>query len=464
MPSDMPSNLSSDLSSVSGQQLPTSAPVPHAQLNETHDASLKSWVQSANDEASDFPVQNLPFGVFRLIDSKTHDFSGGVAIGDQILDLTAACKSGLFSGVAASAAQAAALGQMNTFMALGRPAWAALRLAVSQLLREDNTKRDKARACLVPMKKVDMGVPARVGNYTDFFASVHHAMNVGKLFRPDAPLLPNYKYVPIGYHGRASSVRPSGHTVKRPNGQLMPAGAAAPHVGQSQRLDYELEMGVWIGPGNVLGEPIAIADAEDHIFGLCLLNDWSARDVQSWEYQPLGPFLAKSFLTSVSPWIVTLEALAPFRTPLATRPESDPQPLPYLTNDYQAMGGGFDIALEAFIETDRMQTAKTAAHQLSHASLKHLYWTVGQMVTHHSMGGCNLESGDLLGTGTTSGPEADSLGCLLEITEGGKKPIELPSGESRTFLQNGDRLTIKAYCQKEGTRRIGFGECSGTII
>jgi fumarylacetoacetase len=446
------------------KSMPTAAPVIHAQLNETHDPSLKSWVQSANDEASDFPIQNLPFGVFRLADSKAHDYIGGVAIGDQILDLTAACKSGLFSGVAASAAQAAALGQMNTFMALGRPAWTALRLAISQLLREDSTKRDKARACLVPMKKVEMGVPARVGNYTDFFASVHHATNVGKLFRPDAPLLPNYKHVPIGYHGRASSIRASGHIVKRPSGQLMPPGATEPKVGPSQRLDYELEMGVWIGPGNVLGEPIAIADAEDHIFGLCLLNDWSARDVQAWEYQPLGPFLAKSFLTSVSPWIVTLEALAPFRVPFASRPETDPQPLPYLMNDYQALTGGFDIALEAFIETEAMQTAKLAPHQLSHSSLKHLYWTAGQMVTHHTMGGCNLESGDLLGTGTTSGPTADGLGCLLEITEGGKKPIALPNGESRAFLQNGDRLTMRGFCKKEGTRRIGFGECTGTIV
>jgi fumarylacetoacetase len=452
--------MSSDNSSI----LPIGAPAAHAQLNETHDPSLKSWVQSGNDEASDFPIQNLPFGVFHLIDGRAHEACGGVAIGDQILDLTAACKSGLFSGVAASAAQAAALGQMNTFMALGRPAWTALRLAISQLLREDATKRDKARACLVPMKKVQMIVPARIGNYTDFFASVYHAMNVGKLFRPDAPLLPNYKHIPIGYHGRASSVRASGHTVKRPNGQLMPAGATAPVVGPSQRLDYELEMGVWIGPGNVLGEPIAIEDAEDHIFGLCLLNDWSARDVQGWEYQPLGPFLAKSFLTSISPWIVTLEALAPYRTPFAPRPDSDPHPLPYLMNDYQAKGGGFDIALEAFIETEAMQIAKTQPHQLSHASLKHLYWTAGQMVTHHSMGGCNLESGDLLGTGTTSGPDTDSLGCLLEITEGGKKPIALPTGESRTFLQNGDRLTMKAYCKKEGTRRIGFGECSGAVV
>ncbi len=458
--------MTSTVSSTPSGSLPPlgATAAVHSHLNETHDPALKSWLQTANDLNTDFPIQNLPFGVFRIADGKHHDFIGGVAIGDQILDLTAACKSGLFSGVAASAAQAAALGQMNTFMALGRPAWGALRLAISQLLREDTTKRDKARSCLVPMKKVEMNVPARVGNYTDFYASVYHATNVGKLFRPDAPLLPNYKHIPIGYHGRASSVRVSGHQVKRPSGQLMPPGAVAPHVGPSQRLDYELEMGIWIGPGNVLGEPIQIEHAEDHIFGFCLLNDWSARDMQGWEYQPLGPFLAKNFLTSVSPWIVTLEALAPFRMPFAVRPEADPQPLPYLMNDFQASKGGFDIVLEAFMETETMQAEQAAAHRLSQTSSKHLYWTAGQMVTHHSMGGCNLESGDLFGTGTTSGPSSTELGCLLEITDGGKKPLVLPNGETRIFLQQGDRLTMKAYCQKDGARRIGFGECTGVVV
>jgi fumarylacetoacetase len=436
----------------------------HRILNETHDPLLRSWVQSANDPDTNFPIQNLPFGVFRLKDSKSDEFSGGVAIGDQVLDLSAACKAHLFSGAAASAAQHAAQGQLNSFMALGRPAWQALRLALSQILSEGYRGRDRVAACLVPMSKVEMGLPAQVKNYTDFYASVYHATNIGKLFRPDAPLLPNYKHVPIGYHGRASSVRVSGHLVKRPTGQLMPAGALKPTVAPCKRLDYELEVGVWVGPGNLLGSTIPIDQAEDHIFGISLLNDWSARDIQAWEYQPLGPFLSKNFLTTVSPWIVTLEALAPFRSPLAARPSGDPEPLDYLVNDFQKTAGALDIQLEGFLQTEKMRAEHSAAlHALSSTSFKHLYWTPAQLVTHHALGGCNLESGDLLGSGTTSGPEPDGKGCLIEITEGGKTPVQLANGQERTFLEAGDAIIIKAYCAREGARKIGFGECSGTV-
>jgi fumarylacetoacetase len=434
-----------------------------ALINETHDPLLRSWVTAANNPQSDFPIQNLPFGVFRVSGSKSHDFSGGVGIGDQILDLTAACKAGLFSGAAASAAQAAALGQLNQFMALGQPAWHALRTSLSQLLREGSSKRDMTKACLVPMAKAEMGLPAKVANYTDFYASVYHATNVGKLFRPDAPLLPNYKHIPIGYHGRASSVRVSGQPVIRPKGQLMPAGATAPFLAASKRLDYELEMALWIGPGNVLGQPIDIQDANDHWFGIGLLNDWSARDIQGWEYQPLGPFLAKNFLTSVSPWIVTLEALAPFRCAFAARPEGDPQPLPYLTSDLDQTKGAFDITVQASIQTSAMRARSMPAHQLSSTSLKHLYWTGAQLITHHTVGGCNLESGDLLGTGTTSGPTASEQGCLLELTQGGKVSIALPDGTTRLFLEDGDQLNLTAFCERAGFARIGFGQCSGTV-
>ncbi len=433
-------------------------------LNETHDPILQSWVSSANQLTSDFPIQNLPFGVFRLRDSKSPDFTGGVAIGDQILDLTAACMAGLFSGAAASAAQHAALGQLNSFMALGRPAWSAVRQALSQLLREGSSKRDVTKACLVPMDKAQLGMPAKVNNYTDFFASVHHATNVGKLFRPDNPLLPNYKHVPIAYHGRASSLRVSGHPVRRPSGQQMPAGALQPVVGPSKRLDYELEFALWVGTGNVLGQPIAIEDAQEHLFGMGLLNDWSARDIQAWEYQPLGPFLAKNFLTSVSPWIVTLEALAPFRCAVAKRGADDPQPLPYLTHEADQHKGSFDITVEAFINTDAMRARALGAHRLSSSSLKHLYWTAAQMLTHHTIGGCNLESGDVFGTGTASGPTASELGCLLEITSGGKNPISLPDGTTRSFLEDGDQISLTAHCERAGFRRIGFGECVGTVV
>jgi fumarylacetoacetase len=432
-------------------------------LNETHDPMIQSWVATANHPQSDFPIQNLPFGVFRLSDGKNHDFTGAVAIGDQVLDLAAASRAGLFSGAAASAAQAAAQAQMNPFMALGQPAWHALRVALSQLLREGSPKRDLTKACLIPMKSVEMGIPARVGNYTDFFASLYHATNVGKLFRPDNPLMPNYKHVPIGYHGRASSVRVSGHQVRRPQGQLMPPGADAPFLAPTKRLDYELEMALWIGPGNLLGQPVSIDDATDHWFGMGLLNDWSARDVQAWEYQPLGPFLAKNFLTTVSPWIVTLEALAPFRCSVARRPEGDPKPLPYLTSAKDQDKGAFDITVEAHLQTESMRARALPAHRLSRSSLKHLYWSGAQLIAHHTIGGCNLESGDLLGTGTTSGPTEGEQGCLLELTQGGKAALTLPDGSSRAFLEDGDQVTLTAFCERPGFRRIGFGDCSGTI-
>jgi fumarylacetoacetase len=440
----------------------------HLSLNETHDPSLRSWLASANSDKTDFPIQNLPFGCYRapIGNNKEHfgQPTGGVAIGDQVFDLAAASKAGLFSGAAASAALAAAQPNLNAFMAMGQPAWSALRKSLSQILREGAAQQAMAKACLIAQSKVQMCMPARIGDYTDFFASVFHATNVGTLFRPDSPLMPNYKHVPIAYHGRASSIRISGNTIKRPTGQTMPPGATEPIFIASKRLDYELEMGIWIGPGNVLGEAVKIDDAHEHIFGMCLLNDWSARDIQAWEYQPLGPFLAKNFATSISPWIVTMEALLPFRCPLYARPEGDPQPLPYLRATDLQISGGIDITLDVYMQTQQMRDASQAAHRLSRGSLKHLYWSVEQMVAHHTVGGCNLESGDLFGTGTVSGPNADELGCLLEMTHGGKQPISLPNGEQRAFLLDGDQITFKARCERDGFRSIGMGECSGEII
>ena len=431
-------------------------------LNETHDPALRSWVASANLAGSDFPLQNLPFAVFRR-KGTLEAFRGGVAIGDQILDLAALVAAGVFSAEAATAVQAGAQDKLNALMTLGANAWSALRLALSRALREGAAGQGQLAACLVPQSKAEYGVPARIGDYTDFYTSVHHATNIGRQFRPDNPLLPNYKWVPIGYHGRASSIGVSGQRFHRPVGQTLPPGATQPVFGPSQRLDIELELGIFVGTGNALGEPVAMAQAEAHVFGLCLLNDWSARDIQAWEYQPLGPFLSKNFATTISPWIVTLEALAPYRVPF-TRPEGDPQPLPYLDSEANRRQGSFDIQLQVGLTTPRMRDAGQGEATICRTSYRHAYWTVAQMVTHHTVNGCNLQPGDLFGSGTLSGPTLDQAGALIELTTGGKHPLQLPNGESRTYLEDGDAVVIRGWCEKAGAARIGFGECLGTVL
>ena len=348
-------------------------------------------------------------------------------------------------------------------MAQGPAVWSALRLALSRALREGSPLQATLQTALLPQTQVEYTVPARIGDYTDFYTSVYHATNVGKLFRPDNPLLPNYKWVPIGYHGRSSSIGVSGQAFHRPKGQLMAPGATAPVLAPSQRMDIELELGIFIGQGNALGEPIPMTQAEDHVFGLCLLNDWSARDIQAWEYQPLGPFLAKNFATTLSPWVVTLEALAPYRT-APFRPAEDPQPLPYLDTPANRSSGALDIQLEVLIQTAKMKQAGLAPHCLAQTSYRHAYWTLAQLVTHHTVNGCNLQPGDLLGSGTLSGPTLEQAGALLELTTGGKHPISLPNGETRTFLQDGDTVLLRGHCSQAGAARIGFGVCEGTLL
>lgn len=431
-------------------------------LNETHNPALHSWVASANTAGSDFPIQNLPFAVFRRKGS-TEAFRGGVAIGDQVLDLAALAQSGVLKGDAAAAAQAGAQDKLNALMAMGTSAWSALRLALSRALREGSAAQAELQACLVPQAEAEYDVPARIGDYTDFYTSVHHATNIGKQFRPDNPLLPNYKWVPIGYHGRASSIGVSGQQFRRPVGQSLPPGATEPSFGPCKRLDIELELGIFVGSGNALGESVPITEAEDHVFGICLLNDWSARDIQGWEYQPLGPFLAKNFATTVSPWVVTLEALAPYRVAF-TRPEGDPQPMAYLDSPANRSGGAFDIQLQVGLQTSKMRATGLVEANICRTSYRHAYWTVAQMLTHHTVNGCNLQPGDLLGSGTLSGPTLDQAGALIELTTGGKNPIALPNGEQRTWLEDGDSVVLRGWCERDGASRIGFGECVGTVL
>jgi fumarylacetoacetase len=433
-----------------------------ATLNETHDPALRSWVAAANAAGCDFPIQNLPFAVFRRRGS-SEPFRGGVAIGDQVLDLAAVARSSVFGGVAAGAVAAGAQDKLNALMALGAAAWSALRLALSRALRAGAVEQGALQACLVPLADVEYDVPARIGDYTDFYTSVHHATNIGRQFRPDNPLLPNYKWVPIGYHGRASSIGVSGESFHRPIGQTMPPGASEPVFGPSQRLDIELELGVFIGSGNAKGERIAMAEAEQHVFGLCLLNDWSARDLQGWEYQPLGPFLSKNFASTISPWIVTLEALAPYRVAFE-RPAGDPQPLPYLDAPANRSAGAFDVQLEVLLQTPRMRAAGEGGMTVCRTSYRHAYWTIAQMVAHHTVNGCNLQPGDLFGTGTLSGPTASEAAALIERTEGGKRPLALPAGEQRTWLEDGDTVTLRGWCERAGAARIGFGDCAGTVL
>lgn len=435
------------------------------QLNETHDPALQSWLASANDGQTDFPIQNLPFGVFRPSGSKA-PWRGGVALGDQVLDLLAVLRSSASDafGQAADALQAASGGQLNGFMALGQPAWSALRLALSRALRQGSTHEAALRACLLPQAEAEYRVPARIGDYTDFYTSIHHATHIGRLFRPDNPLMPNYKWIPIGYHGRASSIIVSGQDFRRPVGQVRPQGADAPTVRASERMDVELELAVWIGRGNELGAAIDIEAAQDHVFGFSLLNDWSARDIQPWEYQPLGPFLAKNFATTISPWIVTTEALAPYRVAMPERPAGDPQPLPYLDAPSVRQAGAIDMQLQMALQTPRMKQAGDAPASICQSNYKYAYWGFEQMVAHHTVNGCNLQPGDVLATGTLSGPEEGQAAALIEITRGGQQALTLPNGEQRTFLLDGDTVNLRAWCQKDGAAGLGFGDCSATVL
>lgn len=438
-------------------------------LDDTHDPGARSWVESANADGADFPIQNLPFGVFRRRGAT--DAKIGVAIGDRVLDVAGLGSDGLLKDDAGlvAVADACKSTSLNSLMALGAGPRRALRRRLHSLLRAGASATDRAVVSrhLVTQADVEMLLPAAVGDYTDFYASIFHATNVGRLFRPDNPLLPNYKYIPIGYHGRASSLVASGYAVRRPSGQTR-VGDADPAFGATKALDYELELGLFVSRGNQLGEPIPIGKAEEHIFGVCLLNDWSARDVQAWEYQPLGPFLAKSFSTSLSPWVVTMEALAPFRAAAFARAEGDPRPLPYLLDAIDQEHGGLDLTLEVAVQSVQMREQKMEPAIVSRGNVRDLYWTMAQMITHHASNGCNLRPGDLLASGTVSGPDVagakfSARGCLLELTSRGANPITLPSGEQRKFLEDGDEVTLRGWCERDGFRRIGLGVCRGTI-
>jgi len=430
-------------------------------IDETHDPVRTSWVPGANGHPS-FPIQNLPFGVFSV---QADEPRGGVAIGGHVLDIRGAQDAGLFSGKAREAASLACGPTLNAFLQAGQPAHRALRQRISELLSVDASAsvRRSIEGLLHDQDACRMHLPARIGDFTDFFAGIHHAMTAGRINRPDNPLMPNYKYVPVAYHSRASSVQVSGGAVRRPNGQRKPPAQSEPDFGPCRNLDYELELGIWIGPGNEIGEPIPISDAGQHVAGFCLLNDWSARDIQSWESQPLGPFLAKSLSTFVSPWIVMSDAVAPFRVAQPPRPAGDPAPLPHLYDAQDQAAGAFDIAFEVLLATPAMRQLGAAPHPVSRSNATMLYWTVAQMVAHHSSNGCNLQPGDLFGSGTVSGTERGSEGCLLEMTRGGQVPVALPSGETRRYLEDGDEVIFRASCQRQGFVGIGFGECRGIV-
>jgi fumarylacetoacetase len=426
-----------------------------AVIDETLDPARVSWVQSAGP-GSDFPVQNLPLGIFSEAKGRRRP---GVAIGDYILDL-----SGIADLLDDSWREDLSQPVLNAWLARGSQAQRELRLRLSEIL-SDERFRDDVEPQLIGQSEVRLHVPCLIGDYTDFYVGIHHATNVGRQFRPDNPLLPNYKYVPIGYHGRASSVRASGEPVTRPSGQRKAPDADAPEYGPSRRLDYELELGLWVGRGNELGQPIPIGEAGEHIAGFCLLNDWSARDIQAWEYQPLGPFLAKNFLTSVSPWVVSPQALAPFRKAMPPRAQGDPQPLAYLDDPADRESGAISIQLEVALSSERMRAEGLRPHVLSRGSADSaMYWSAAQIVAHHSSNGCNLQPGDLIGTGTLSTDDHGGLGSLLEISRGGKQPLDLPSGETRSFLEDGDEVTLRAWCEADGAVRIGIGECVGRVL
>lgn len=433
-------------------------------LNETHDPLLRSWVSSAHTPDTDFPIQNLPFGVFRGTGSVQSAFGLGVAIGDQVLSLSGALRVGVFGNdVSPELTKALNAPNLNDFMRLGRATWSKVRLELSRALRAGSPFEAALQSHLRPIAEAEFALPAQIGDYTDFYTSIHHATAVGKLFRPDNPLLPNYKWVPIGYHGRASSIGVSGQRFHRPVGQTMPPNASTPSFAPAKRLDYEMEVGIFIGTGNALGESISMTDAEDHIFGLCLLNDWSARDMQAWEYQPLGPFLAKNFASTISPWVVSLEALAPYRQAWQ-RDANDPQPLPYLDSPELRVKGAFDVQLEVLIQTKKMREENLPAQRLSLSNFSHSYWTIAQLVAHHTVNGCNLKAGDLLGSGTQSGPLPEEAGSLLELTGGGKQAITLSSGEQRIFIEDEDSIIMRGWTQRDGLPRIGFGQVEGRLL
>jgi fumarylacetoacetase len=435
------------------------------EINETHDPNLKSWVESANDPNTDFPIQNLPFFYF-----DRHASGGlGTAIGEHILDLGRCFQDGLFAGTEAEETSWL-IGEGWSgfeFFRAENDRVSAFRSVLSSLLREDAATDSKAKLArnLLRRSEVTFDLPCfPIPNYTDFYCSIYHATNVGSMFRPDNPLMPNYKYVPIGYHGRASSIVVSGSDIKRPHGQNRSDADAPPVFIPCKNLDYEMELGFFVGKGNELGTSIPISVAEEHIFGVCLVNDWSARDIQAWEYQPLGPFLAKNFATTISPFVVTMEALAPFRTKAFERDPDDPQPLDYLNDENNQKFGGLDINLEVFIQTEKMRNENIEPHRLSRSNTRDLYWTIGQMLTHHASNGCNLQTGDLIASGTVSGREKNERGCLLELTWRGTEPLTLPSGETRRFLEDGDEVIMKGFCEREGFRRIGLGECRGRVL
>lgn len=423
----------------------------------------KSWVESANDPACGFPLQSLPYCAFTPQDRRPRI---GVGIGDQVLDLQFCSRSGLLEGLPDQVRKACEACTLNLLMACDPAGYASLRARLIEVLdsRADRPTREAVTAALTPMRDAQLLKPVDSANYTDFYASIHHALRVGRLFRPENPLLPNYKHLPIGYHSRASSLVVSGTPIPRPNGQTKPESGSIPAFAPSRFLDYEVEVGLYIANGNPLGQPIPIRHAAEHIFGISLVNDWSARDIQSWEYQPLGPFLAKSFATSVSPWVVPMAALEPFRLPAALRPAEDPSPLGYLFDAGDQDTGAIDLTVEAWLLTPAMRSAGQGPHRLSHANLRHLYWTPAQLVAHHTSNGCNLVPGDLLATGTISGREDSSAGCLLEITAGGKNPILLPNGESRVALEDGDEVILRAFSRRPGLPDVSLGECRGQVL
>ena len=445
----------------------------------TLDPALRSWVDSANDPTTDFPIQNLPLGMFI---NKEDELKVGVAIGDRIADLDMLIHAGAFDATGQANEEAFhvvhhAVHHAAPQLLFEKPdAWTPIRRALQQWLLDtpvggQQNRRLREKACIL-MSDVQVVEPCAFGSYTDFYASVHHATNVGSMFRPDNPLLPNYKHVPIGYHGRASSIVVSGTEIRRPKGQIgAPTdGKTQPEFGPCKRLDYELELGCVIGGGNHLGDTVSIDEAHKLMFGFLLVNDWSARDMQAWEYQPLGPFLAKNFATSVSPWIVTRDVLEPFRIPGPARSAGDPEPLPYL--QAKDRNWGLDINLEVLLSSTKMRAAGTAPIRISRGNLNQMFWTFPQMIAHHTSNGCNMMPGDLIASGTISGPEADSRGCMLELSWVGngpdgkplpRKPITLPTGETRTFLEDGDEVIMRGWCEKSGLRRIGFGDCRGII-
>jgi fumarylacetoacetase len=431
-------------------------------LDHTHDAAAKSWVESANANGTPFPLQNLPFAVFRRR-GQGEAFRGGVALGDSVVDLAALAHGGVLEGLALQAALACAQPTLNEFFGMGPAAWHALRHALFALFEASaDTSRASAQACLIPQTGVEYGLPVTIGDYTDFYTSIDHARNVMKVMRPDASLAPNFQWMPVAYHGRVSSIGLSGQNVRRPHGQRMPPGARTPEFAACAKLDYELELGIFIGVGNTQGTRIPLGEAEQHIFGLCLLNDWSARDIQAWESTPLGPFLAKNFATTLSPWIVTMDALLPFRCAWH-RPADEPQPLAYLDTPETRDQGGIDIQLEVWLKS-ASEPPEARGTRLSRTSFRHQYWTVAQTVAHHTIGGCNLRSGDLLGSGTISGPTAPEAGAMIELTAGGSAPVRLGNGEQRGFLEDGDTVILHGWCERAGFASIGFGEARGEVL